>query len=160
MRIPKRPATAVKCTIAFVEPLTAIKTRKAFSTDFSVMISLGRRGLVIRSTAVLPLNSAATSRSECTAGIAALPGNDIPSVSAMQAIVLAVPMTAQVPAVVAKRPSITSISSRSTSPARYLPQNWRQSVQAPNRSPLWRPVIIGPVTSCTAGMLADAAPIN
>jgi len=37
--------------------------------------------------------------------MAAVPGSDMPSASAMQAIVLAVPITAHVPAVVARRPS-------------------------------------------------------
>ena len=41
-----------------------------------------------------------------------------------------------------------------------MPQKRRQSVQAPRRSPLWRPVIIGPVTSWIAGLLAEAAPIS
>ena len=35
--MPSRPATAVRCTMALVEPPTAISTRMAFSTDFSVM---------------------------------------------------------------------------------------------------------------------------
>ena len=107
-----------------------------------------------------PVASAATSRAACTAGIAALPGSAMPSASAMQAIVLAVPITAQVPAVVARLPSISSISSASTSPARYFAQKRRQSVQAPSRSPRWRPVIIGPVTSWIAGRSAEAAPIS
>jgi len=53
----------------------------------------------------------------------------------MQAIVLAVPMTAQVPAVVARLPSMSWICSPVTSPARYFAQKRRQSVQAPSRSP-------------------------
>ena len=40
------------------------------------------------------------------AGMAALPGNAMPSASAIHAMVLAVPITAQVPAVVASWPSI------------------------------------------------------
>src|ERR1700744_5881444 len=84
----------------------------------------------------------------------------MPSVSAIDAIVLAVPITAQVPAVVARLPSISWISSLLTSPARYLAQKRRQSVQAPSRSPCQRDVIIGPVTRLIAGRLADTAPIN
>ena len=45
-------------------------------------------------------------------------------------------------------------------PARYFAQKPRQSVQAPRRWPRCRPVIIGPVTTCTAGRPAEAAPIN
>ena len=67
-----------------------------------------------------PVASAARSRSAWTAGIAAVPGRIMPSASAIEAIVLAVPITAQVPAVVARLPSISWISSASISPARYL----------------------------------------
>ena len=69
-------------------------------------------------TAASPVASAARSRSACTAGMAALPGSAMPRASATQAIVLAVPMTAQVPAVVARRPSTSSTSSRVSAPAR------------------------------------------
>ena len=43
--------------------------------------------------------------------MAEVPGSAMPSVSARQAIVLAVPITAQVPAVVARLLSMPSISS-------------------------------------------------
>ena len=78
----------------------------------------------------------------------------------IEAIVLAVPMTAQVPAVVARLPSISRISSEPISPARNLAQKRRQSVQAPSRSPCQRDVSIGPATSWIAGRFADTAPIN
>ena len=56
--------------------------------------------------------------------------------AASAAIVDAVPMTAQVPAVVARFPSMASISEEFTFPARWSAQKRRQSVQAPRRSPL------------------------
>jgi hypothetical protein len=84
----------------------------------------------------------------------------MPNVSAMQAMVLAVPITAQVPAVTESCASISAISCALTEPARYLPQKLRQSVQAPKRCPRYRPVLIGPVTSWMAGTSADAAPIS
>ena len=59
----------------------------------------------------------------------------MPSASAMQAMVEAVPITAQVPAVTESRPSTSAISSASTVPARYFAQKPRQSVQAPSRWP-------------------------
>jgi hypothetical protein len=68
--------------------------------------------------AAAPVASAARSRSACTAGIAAVPGSISPSASAMQAMVEAVPMTAQVPAVTASWPSTSEISCSPTSPAR------------------------------------------
>ena len=73
---------------------------------------------------------------------------------------LAVPITMQVPAVVASRVSTTAISSASIAPARYCAQKRRQSVQAPRRSSPCRLVIIGPVTTSTAGLSAESAPIS
>jgi hypothetical protein len=87
------------------------------------------------STAAAPVASPTRSRSACTAGAVALPGRAMPRASTMQAMVLAVPITAQVPAVVARLRSTSAISASSTSPARYRAQNRRQSVQAPRRSP-------------------------
>src|SRR3954471_8027835 len=96
---------AVRWMIALVEPPIAIRTRNAFSTDFSVMIWLGRIGFFTSAIAVRPLYSAITRRSALTAGMAAEPGKAMPSVSATQAMLEAVPITAQVPAVEARRPS-------------------------------------------------------
>ncbi len=97
--------------IALVEPPIASITRSAFSTLSGVMMRSGVRPLRPISTAVAPEASAARRRSACTAGMAAVPGSIIPSVSAMAAIVLAVPITPQVPAVVASFSSTASISS-------------------------------------------------
>jgi len=58
------------------------------------------------------------SRSACTAGALAASSGMKPSTAAMQAMVLAVPITPQVPAVVASLPSIWPIFSALTSPAR------------------------------------------
>ena len=99
-------------------------------------------------------------RSAITAGIAAPPGIIMPIASAQQAMVLAVPITMQVPAVGHSFSSISPISRASISLPRYLPQKRRQSVHAPSRSPLWSPVIIGPVTISTEGTFALAAPIS
>ena len=80
-----------------------------------------------------------------------LPGTAaIPAVHADRlraAMVLAVPITAQLPAVVTRLPSISAISPAETSLARNLAQKRRQSVQAPRRSPLEDMGIIGPPTS-------------
>ena len=144
-----------------VEPPMASSTRIAFSTDFAVTISDGRGPpVLIISIAQTPVASAARMRSACTAGMAAVSGRLMPSASATQAMVLAVPMTAQVPAVVARLPSISSMPSSLTSPARYFPQKRRQSVQAPSRSPRNGIAIIGPVTSWIAGTSAEIAPIS
>ena len=71
--------------------------------------------------------------------------------SLRQAIVLAVPITVQVPTELTSRSLISPNSSRSISDARKRPQMRRQSVQAPSRSPRWLPVAMGPVGSMIAG---------
>ena len=62
-------------------------------------------------------------------------------------MVLAVPITPQVPAVGASSSLRAEISSMSIVPARNFAQLLRQSVQAPTLVPLCDPGIIGPVTS-------------
>jgi len=81
--MPSRPAIAVRCTIAWVDPPSDISTRKAFSTDFSVMICCGMIRVWIRRTAALPDSSAATSRAAFAAGMSAVPGSNMPSASVM-----------------------------------------------------------------------------
>ena len=112
------------------------------------------------STARLPAASAARKRSAWVAGIDPVPGMAMPSASLTQAMVEAVPITMQVPLVGARRPLKTSISSSSIVPARWAAHNLRQSVQAPNSSPLWWPTSIGPVISMMAGTSALAAAIS
>ena len=120
-----------------VEPPIACKTTCAFLSAAGVTNSLGRGPPVIAiSAATFPLASAQRTRSECGAGIVALIGSDRPSVSVMHAIVLAVPITMQVPTDGASRPLTASISASSISPARYFPHMRRQSVHAPSTSPL------------------------
>ncbi len=126
---------AVRWITALVEPPMASSTRSAFSTDFRFTIVSGVSLEPISFTAAAPVASAARRRSACTAGMAAVPGRIMPSASARQAMVEAVPITAQVPAVVASLPSTSEISSASILPARYCAQKRRQSVQAPSRSP-------------------------
>jgi len=74
----------------------------------------GVRPAVAIDTAAAPVASAIRRRSACTAGADALSG----SASTRHAIVEAVPMTAQVPAVVARFRSTRPISSSGTSPGR------------------------------------------
>ncbi len=88
------------------------------------------------SAARFPLASAMRRRSAWVAGAVALMGSARPMASTMQAMVLAVPITMQVPTEGQSRPLISSISVTSIVPARYCAQNLRQSVQAPSTSPL------------------------
>ena len=148
------------CTSAFVEPPIACRVTSALWNASGVMIRSGRRSSAAISTARLPVRSAKRSRSACTAGMVAPPGSIMPSASVMQAMVLAVPITMQVPAVGASRSFTSSISASSSSPARYMPQKRRQSVHAPSRSPRQCPVIIGPVERTRAGTSALAAAMS
>ncbi len=116
--MPRRPAIAVRWISALVEPPRASSTRSAFSTEAAVTSADGRTGAAMSRIASAPASSAARSLSAWTAGIAAAPEGMNPSVSARQAIVLAVPITPQVPAVAASRPSISAIRSPLTRPAR------------------------------------------
>src|SRR5271170_5398749 len=123
-----------------VEPPIACITTCAFLKEDAVNISLGFGPLVLAiSAATLPLASASRKRSAWGAGIVALIGNDRPRASVTQAMVLAVPITMQVPTDGASRLLTASISTSSISPARYLAHSRRQSVQAPSTSPLWWP---------------------
>src|ERR1700704_5774286 len=120
-----------------VEPPIACSTTCAFRNDDAVRNSLGRGPFAFAiAAATLPLASAERKRSACGAGIVALIGSDRPNASVMQAIVLAVPITMQVPTEGARRPLTDSISTSSISPERYLAHSRRQSVQAPSTSPL------------------------
>ena len=120
-----------------VEPPIACNTTCALRNEDLVRTSLGFGPFALAmAAATLPLASARRKRSACGAGIVALNGSDSPSVSVMQAMVLAVPITMQVPTDGASRPFTASISLSSISPARYFAHSLRQSVQAPSTSPL------------------------
>ena len=154
-----RPAIAARCTIAFVDPPTASSTRMAFSNDPIVKNPAGAKSLAAISTAKCPVASAMRRRSADTAGAQAPPASIKPSVSVISAIVLAVPITPQVPIVGTSWLFASAMAASSRSPARYCAHSRRQSVQAPTRSPKKLPVSIGPLTSWTKGSLALSAPI-
>ena len=73
-------------------------------------------------TATSPLRSATRMRSAVTAGGAAPPGTVMPRASAMQAMVLAVPITEQVPTLATSCSLTAAISSPSMSWARKRAQ--------------------------------------
>ncbi len=81
---------------ALVEPPIAMSARMALSKAGAVKISLGLGPPAVAiSTARRPASSASASRRESAAGMAALPGSVMPSASAIEAIVEAVPITMQ-----------------------------------------------------------------
>ena len=96
----------------------ACSTRRALSKAASFMMRAGVRPLCARATAWMPLRSPWRWRSACTAGMAAPPGSIMPRASLRQAMVLAVPITPQVPAVGASCCSMPSMVARSSSPRR------------------------------------------
>ena len=93
---PTRPARASRWMTALVEPPIAISVRMALSNAGAVRIWLGLGPPAVAiSTARRPAISAIAMRRESAAGMAALPGRAMPSASAIEAIVEAVPITMQ-----------------------------------------------------------------
>ena len=158
--MPSRPAAAVRWMSPLVEPPIACRTTSALRNAAAVITSLGfGPPLSAIATAWRPLASAERRRSAWVAGMLAECGSARPMISTMHAIVLAVPITMQVPAVGARRPLTASISSAAMRPPRKSPHRRRQSVHAPSVSPRWWPTSIGPTGTNTAGTSADAAAI-
>ncbi len=114
----------------------------------------------ISRTAARPVSSAATSRSECTAGIAAVPGSD----NAERLGDAGHGRGGAHHRAGAGRDREPALDLgdllRIHRPGPVLAQKPRQSVQAPSRWPRWRPVDIGPVTTWIAGRPAEAAPMS
>src|ERR1700687_1279273 len=110
MRTPRRAAIAVKWMSALVDPPIACNTVRALVNALGDITAPGAGPDCASATALAPEASARRRRSACTAGMVAAPGRLIPIASVMHAIVLAVPMTMQVPAVGARRELTASIS--------------------------------------------------
>ena len=113
---------ASRCTTAFVEPLSAASTLSALAKAGGVSISRGERPSVAKATARRPVETPSRRRWLETAGGVAVPGSISPRVSATQAMVEAVPMTMQVPAVGHRLCLTAAISSASSAPARCCAQ--------------------------------------
>ena len=129
---PARPAIASKCTTAFVEPPIAMSVRMAFSNASRVRIRDGVRSSRTISTIRLPLASASWYRRESTAGMAAPPGIIMPRASAIDAMVEAVPITVQCPALRDMQPSTSAHCSSPIRPARRSSKSLRPSVPDPS----------------------------
>ena len=147
--------------MALVLPPIAMSARIALSKAAAVKSSKGRgpRSSAI-STARRPLISESTSRRESDAGMAALPGSVMPSVSAIAAIVDAVPITMQWPAERERQDSTSAISSSEMLSARRSAQILRASVPEPISRSRHMPRSIGPPVTMMAGTSAEAAPIS
>src|SRR3546814_18414806 len=110
-------AIAFRWTGALVDPPIAELTRIAFRNAARVMMSDGRRLVRTISTIRLPVSHAHSCRSRYGAGIAAEPGNDIPSASASEFIVVAVPNQLQSPVHADQHHTRTTQPRQSHSPA-------------------------------------------
>ena len=108
---PASYAIANKCKTAFVEPPIAELTLIAFNMASFVTMSFIHILFFTRFITALPLSNAILCLLLYTAGIAALPGKEIPMTSAKQHIVFAVPSIAQEPIVGTALFSIQSNSS-------------------------------------------------
>src|SRR5882672_2225495 len=138
-----------------------MSVRMALSKARALRISdgLGPPAVAI-STARRPASSACASRRESGAGMAALPGNVIPSASAIEAIVEAVPITMQWPAERDMHDSASQSSSSVSRPARRSAHSRQRSVPEPSSSCRHLPRSIGPPVTMMAGTSAEAAPIS
>ena len=92
--------------------------------------------------------------------MAALPGSVMPSVSAIAAMVDAVPITMQWPAERERQDSTSAISSSEILSARRSAQILRASVPEPISRSRHMPRSIGPPVTMMAGTSAEAAPIS
>jgi len=107
-----------------------------------------------------PLRCARRRRRASGAGIAALSGRVNPSASTIDAIVDAVPMGLQCPALRVITDSVARNSSWLNVPARTSSLMRHMSVADPRARPRCRPVSIGPPVTISAGRSTDAAPIT
>src|SRR6266853_1001638 len=131
---PARPAIAIRWMIALVEPPMAMPVRTALSKASRVRTFDGFRSSRTISMMRRPDISASAMRRESAAGIAALPGRVMPSVSAIEAMVDAVPITMQCPAERERQDSISQNSSSLRRPARRSAQKRQLSVPEPMSS--------------------------
>ncbi len=127
-----------------VEPPMAISTMIAFSKACSVRRSVGLTSSQTSSTARRPLSEAMRLWLESTAGMDDTPGSDIPSASAMDIIVAAVPIVMQVPGERAMPSSISNQLCSSSFPERRSSQYFQTSVPLPSVSPRQCPRSIAP----------------
>ena len=114
---------AARWITALVEPPTASMTRSALVKAAGVRMRSGLQPLCRqRHGTRAGLAGVAHPVGEHRRDRGATPGSIMPSASAAQAMVLAVPITMQVPADGMSRPPTSAISSSSTRPPRWAPQ--------------------------------------
>src|SRR5258708_6661669 len=134
-----------------VDPPTAPFTRIAFSNASRVRTLESRKSSRTISTMRRPAIWARTPRLESTAGIAALRGRATPSASTIDAIVEAVPIVIQWPALRDMQASASENSHIVICPARTASENCQTLVPDPIVCPLKRPFNIGPPDTTMLG---------
>ena len=145
---------------AFVDPPMAALTRIAFSNAALVMMAEGRSSCRTRSTITWPARCAVSYRRASTAGQVAEYGSCMPSASAIDAIVDAVPIVMQCPLDRAMQPSAKTHSSCVIRPATRSSSNRQTAVPEPTSVPRYLPLSIGPPVTITAGRSTLAAAIS
>gem|GEM_PF-2729592 len=150
-------AIAMTCGCALVEPPIAAIAVIALRKASRVRMRDGRRSSCAISTIRLPVRYAICARSRYGAGIAAHPGNDIPSASATAFMVDAVPMVLQCPADGAEASAASKNVSSSIWPVARRRRLLQMMVPEPTNSPSNQPSSIGPPESTIAGMSTVAA---
>ncbi len=151
---------ASRCTTAFVDPPIAASVTMALRNAARVMIALGRRSAATIATASRPVSCAPASSRVSAAGTPALPGTLMPRASATQAMVEAVPIVLQCPALLIIDDSERAKSSADSVPARTSSDSRQTSVPQPSGRPRNVPVSIGPPGTRTAGRSTEAAAIS
>ena len=156
---PASVAIASRWRTVFVEPPRAMSTRIAFFIASSVTICRGVIPSRTSPTARSPVSRASRSLPASTAGVAAVPGSDIPSASVMQAIVFAVYSPWQEP-----HPGIAAHSSSPSSaslmvPAATCPTASKTEIRERSRPPR-QPSSMGPPVSTIVGTLHRTAAIS
>ena len=157
---PARPASAIRWTIALVEPAIAMSAAIALSNEAGERIREGLRSSQTISTIRRPQAAAIRSWAEWTAGMVEAPGSISPRASVTAAMVTAVPIVMQVPGVRAMPSSMPRQAHSERQPACRSAQNFQTSVPLPSRWSRQRPASIGPAGMKIAGRSAVIAPIR
>ena len=142
---------ASRWTTALVDPPIAALTRIAFSNAALVMIWAGVTSCSTRSTMTCPARWAVSYRRESTAGQDAEYGSCMPSASAIDAIVDAVPIVMQCPSDRDMHPSANAHSSCVIRPASRSSSQRHTAVPEPTSVPWYLPFSFGPPVTMIAG---------
>ncbi len=136
---------------ALVDPPIAALTLIAFSNASLVMILSGVTSFSTRSTMTCPARCAVSYRRESTAGQDAEYGSCMPSASAIDAIVDAVPIVMQCPSERDMHPSANAHSSCVIRPASRSSSQRHTAVPEPTSVPWYLPFSFGPPVTMIAG---------